>query len=116
MNFVLWPWGLNLAPRTSFMFPLWVRLMGGDVSIDGTYGKIPLKIRSKDMYSLHEMMDTYHKIEEKMVFLLRLIDKVYAFKSFLNGYIKEGKNSLVRHLTFQYFQFLVLNGVPSRIN
>jgi hypothetical protein len=29
----------------------------------------------------------------------------------LNGYIKEGKNALVRHLNVQYFQFLVLNDV-----
>ena len=41
-----------------------------------------------------------------------LIDKVYDFKNFLNGYIKEGKNALVGHLNVQYFQFLVLNDVP----
>ena len=41
-----------------------------------------------------------------------LIDKVYDLKIFLNGYIKEGKNSLVGHLSVQYFQFLVLNDVP----
>lgn len=41
-----------------------------------------------------------------------LIDKVYDFKSFLNGYIKEGKNALVGHLNVQYFQFLVLNDIP----
>jgi hypothetical protein len=37
---------------------------------------------------------------------------VYDFKIFLNGYIKEGKNALVRHLNVQYFQFIVLNDVP----
>jgi hypothetical protein len=36
---------------------------------------------------------------------------VYDFKSFLNGYIKEGKNALVKHLNVQYFQFIVLNDV-----
>ena len=44
------------------------------------------------------MMDTYHTIEEKQVFPPKLIDKVYDFKSFLNGYIKEEKNALVGHL------------------
>ena len=41
------------------------------------------------------MMDTYHTIEEKIVFPPTLIDEVYDFKSFLNGYIKEGKDALV---------------------
>ena len=41
----------------------------------------------------------------------KLIDKVYDFKNFLNGYIKEGKNTLVAHINFQYFQFLVLNDI-----
>jgi hypothetical protein len=50
-------------------------------------------------------------IEEKRVFPPTLIDMVYEFKSFLEEYIKEGKNSLVRHLNVQYFQFLVLNDV-----
>ena len=58
------------------------------------------------------MMDTYHTIEEKWVFLPKLIDKVFDFKSFLNGYIEEGKNALVGHLNVQYFQFLLLNDVP----
>ena len=44
------------------------------------------------------MMDTYRTIEEKRVFLPTIIDKVYDFKSFLNGYIKEGKDALVGHL------------------
>jgi hypothetical protein len=34
------------------------------------------------------MMDTYHTIEEKWVFPLRMIDNVYYLKTFLNGYIK----------------------------
>ena len=58
------------------------------------------------------MMDTYRTIEEKRVFPPKLIDKVYDVKSFLNGYIKEGKNALVGHINVQYFQFIVLNGVP----
>ena len=58
------------------------------------------------------MMDTYRTIEEKQVFPTKLIDKVYGFKIFLNGYIKEGENALVGHLNVQYFQFLVLNDVP----
>ena len=49
------------------------------------------------------MMDTYHTIEEKSVFPSTLIDKVYDFKIFLNGYIKEGKHALVGHLYVQYF-------------
>ena len=43
------------------------------------------------------MVDTYRTIEENWVFPLKLIDNVYEFKSFLNGYIKEGKNALVGH-------------------
>ena len=43
-------------------------------------------------------MDTYHTIEEKRMFSPKLIDKVYDFKSFLNGYIKEGKKEIVGHL------------------
>ena len=58
------------------------------------------------------MMDTYRKIEEKRVFPPTLIEKVYEFKSFLNEYIKEGKDALVGHLYVQYFQFVLLNGVP----
>ena len=58
------------------------------------------------------MMYTYCTIAEKQVFPPKLIGKVYDFKSFLNGYIKEGKNALVGHLNAQYFQFLVLNDVP----
>ena len=58
------------------------------------------------------MMDTYRTIEEKRVFPPKLIDKVYDFKSFLNGYIKEGKNAPIGHLNVQYFQFLALNDVP----
>jgi hypothetical protein len=80
--------------------------------IDGTYGRMSSNLKSKDIYSLPEMMDTYRTIEEKRVFPPKLIDKVYDFKSFLNGYIKEGKNALVGHLNVQYFQFLVLNDVP----
>jgi len=66
--------------------------------IDGTYGRISANLKSKDIYYLTEMMDTYRTIEEKWVFPPKLIDKVYDFKSFLNGYIKEGKNALVGHL------------------
>jgi hypothetical protein len=80
--------------------------------IDGTYGRMSSNLKSKDIYSLPEMMDTYRIIEENRVFPPTLIDKVYDFKSFLNGYIKEGKNALVGHLNVQYFQFLVLNDVP----
>ena len=80
--------------------------------IDGTYGRMYSNLKSKDICSLHEMMDTYRTIEEKQVFPTKLIDKVYGFKSFLNGYIKEGKNALVGHLNVQYFQFHVLNDVP----
>jgi hypothetical protein len=80
--------------------------------IDGTYGRMSSNLKSKDIYSLPEMMDTYRTIEEKQVFPPTLIDKVYDFKIFLNGYIKEGKNALVRHLNVQYFQFIVLNDVP----
>ena len=58
------------------------------------------------------MVYTYCTIEEKQVFPPNLIDKVYDFKSFLNGYIKEGENALVGHINVQYFQFLVLNDVP----
>ena len=79
--------------------------------IDATYGRISSNLKSKDIYSLFEMMDTYCIIEENRVFPPTLIDKVYDFKSFLNGYIKEGKNALVGHLNVQYFQFLVLNDV-----
>ena len=80
--------------------------------IDGTYRRMSSNLKSKDIYSLPKMMDTYRTIEEKWVFPPKLIDKVYDFKSFLNGYIKEGKNALVGHLNVQYFQFLVLNDVP----
>jgi hypothetical protein len=80
--------------------------------IDGTYRRMSSNLKSKDIYSLLEMMDTYCTIEEKQVFPPTLIDKVYDFKIFLNGYIKEGKNALVRHLNVQYFQFIVLNDVP----
>ena len=59
--------------------------------IDGTYGRMSSNLKSKDIYSLPEMMDTYRKIEENPVFPPTLIDKVYDFKIFLNGYIKEGK-------------------------
>jgi hypothetical protein len=48
--------------------------------------------------------------EGKRVIPPTLIDMVYDFKNFLEGYI-EGKNALVRHLNVQYFQFLVLNDV-----
>ena len=58
------------------------------------------------------MMDTYCIIEENRGFPHTLIDNVYDFKSFLNGYIKERKNTLVGHLNVQYFQFLVLNDIP----
>ena len=80
--------------------------------IDGTYGRMSSNLKSKDIYSLPEMMDTYRKIEDKRVFPPTLIDKVYDFKSFLNVYIKEGKNAIVGHLNVEYFQFLVLNDVP----
>ena len=59
--------------------------------IDGTYGRMSSNLKSKDIYSLPEIMDTYCKIEDKRVFPPRLIEKVYDFKSFLNGYIKERK-------------------------
>ena len=59
--------------------------------IDGTDGRMASNLKSKDIYSLLEMMDTYRTIEEKWVFPPKLIDKVYDFKIFLNGYIKEGK-------------------------
>ena len=79
--------------------------------IDGAYRRMSSNLKSKDIYSLAEMMDTYRTIEEKRVFPPTLIDKVYDFKSFLNGYIKVGKNALVGHLNVQYFQFIVLNDV-----
>ena len=37
---------------------------------------------------------------------------MYDFKSFPNGYIKEGGNAVAGHLNVQYVQFLVLNDVP----
>ena len=80
--------------------------------IDGTYGRMSSNLKSKDIYYLPEMMDAYPIIEENQVFPPTLIDKVYDFKSFLNRYIKEGKNALFGHLNVQYFQFLVLNDVP----
>ena len=33
--------------------------------IDGTYERMSSNLKSKDIYSLPEMMDTYHTIEEK---------------------------------------------------
>ena len=33
--------------------------------IDGTYGRMSSNLKSKDIYSLAEMMDTYRTIEEK---------------------------------------------------
>ena len=33
--------------------------------IDGTYGRMSSNMKSKDIYSLPEMMDTYRTIEEK---------------------------------------------------
>jgi len=80
--------------------------------IDGTYGRMYSNLKSKDIYSLPEMMDTYRKIEDKRVFPSSLIDKVYDFKICLNVYIKGGKNAIVGHLNVEYFQFLVLNDVP----
>ena len=80
--------------------------------INGTYGRMYSNLKSKDIYSLPEMMDAYFTIEENQVFPPTLNDKVYDFKSFLHGYIKEGKNALFGHLNVQYFQFLVLNDVP----
>ena len=41
-----------------------------------------------------------------------LIEKMYDLIIFLNGYIKEGKYLLSKHINVQYFQFLVLNDVP----
>jgi hypothetical protein len=35
--------------------------------IDGTYGRMSSNLKSKDIYSLPEMMDTYCTIEEKSV-------------------------------------------------
>lgn len=61
--------------------------------IDGTYRRISSNLKSKDIYSLVEMMDTYRIVEENRVFPLTLIDKVHDFQSLLNGYIKEGKMS-----------------------
>ena len=58
--------------------------------IDGIYGRISSNLKSKDIYSLPEMMDTYCIIEENRVFPPTHIDNVYDFK-FLNGYINEGK-------------------------
>ena len=69
--------------------------------IDATYGRMYSNLKSKYIYSLPEMMDTYHTIEKRHVFPPKLIDKVYDLKSFLNGYIKEGKNALVGHLNVQ---------------
>ena len=37
---------------------------------------------------------------------------MYDFKSFPNGYIKEGENGVDGCLNVHYFQFLVLNDVP----
>ena len=78
--------------------------------IEGTYGRMSSNLKSKNIYSLPEIMDTYRTIEEKRVFPPTLINKVYDFKSFLNGYIKEGKDALVGHVYVKYFQFLALNG------
>ena len=41
-----------------------------------------------------------------------LIEKVYDLIIFLNGYIKEEKYLLSKHINVQYFQFVVLNDVP----
>ena len=38
--------------------------------IEGTYGKMSSSLKSEDIYSLPEMMDTYCKIEEKECFHL----------------------------------------------
>ena len=62
-----------------------------DEDINGTYGRMSSNLKSKDIYSLFEMMDTYCIIEENQVFPPTLIGKVYYFKSFLNGYIEDGK-------------------------
>ena len=35
--------------------------------IDGTYGRMSSNLKSKDIYSLPKMMDTYCTIEEKLV-------------------------------------------------
>ena len=66
--------------------------------IDGTYRRMSSNLKSTDIYFLSEMMDTYCTIEERWVFPPTLIDTVYEFKIFLNGYIEEGKYELVRHL------------------
>ena len=58
------------------------------------------------------MMDRFQTIEGKWVFPPTLIEKVYELIIFLNGYIKEGKYLLSKHINVQYFQFVVLNDVP----
>ena len=62
--------------------------------VGGTYGIISLGL--KCIYII-EMMDTNWVFEENQAFPPTLIDKVYEFKSFLNGYIKEEKNALFGH-------------------
>ena len=59
--------------------------------IDGTYGRMSSNLKSKDIYSLHEMMDTYHTIEEKQTFHLNLLTKCMASKVFLMGTSSRGK-------------------------
>ena len=80
--------------------------------IDGTYGRMSSNLKSKDIYSSPEMMDTYRTIEEKWVFPPSIIDKVYTFKFFLNGCIKEEKNALVEHIISSASKFLFTTMFP----
>ena len=60
-------------------------------NIYGTYERMSSNLKITDIYFLSEMLYTYCTIEEKQAFPPKLIGKVYDFKIFLNGYIKEGK-------------------------
>ena len=58
----------------------WYGDIYNDEDIDGTYGRMSSNLKSKDIYALHEMMDTYHTIEEKIVFPPTLLTKCMTLK------------------------------------
>jgi hypothetical protein len=74
--------------------------------IDGNFGYLSKKLREQNNYVLVDLMKTFMVLQE-WPFIPQLIQKIPNFKSWVQGYLKDGHEILFGHT---YFLWILLGG------
>jgi len=74
--------------------------------IDGNFGYLSKKLKEQNNYVLTNLMKAF-MVSQEWPFILQLIQEILDFKSFVQGYLKDGLEVLVGHTSMHLFRFFV---------